>query len=124
MRAIRIFTTSAALAALTTTSFFAYANSRGDERQPLAVAIETCDGTTESDERRPPRQPPAIAIEACDGLTEGAACSFEGRRGETVEGQCATLGDVLACKPDRPPPRRGGRDGQDRPGGDDRPDGR
>lgn len=56
------------------------------------------------------RGPPPEAIEACLNLAEGDACSFEGRRGEAVEGQCfkpPRTEKLLACRPDHmpPPPR-------------------
>ncbi len=92
---MRAITTFATLAALGTTSFFASAQPNDD------------DGC-------PPRQPPPIAIEACEGKTVRDDCSFEGRRGEAVEGHCAQLGEVLACRPDHPPPR--GEDGDGRNG--------
>lgn len=47
--------------------------------------------------------PPPEATEACANLSEGDACSFEGRRGETLEGECFMPPrgeEVLACKPE------------------------
>lgn len=95
---MKAITVIAALAALGTTSFFASANPGGDER-------------------RPPREPPAFAIAACEGKSAGDACTVKTPRGHTIEGECTQMGDVLACKPDHPPPRRGGRDGEDGPPG-------
>ncbi len=55
------------------------------------------------------RGPPQVAIEACAAAVEGDPCSFEGRRGNTLEGSCASRDDKpLACKPD-------GHDKRDRP---------
>lgn len=55
--------------------------------------------------------PPPEAVEACVNLAEGDACSFEGRRGETLEGQCVLPPrgeeDVLACLPEGGPGGRG-----------------
>jgi len=48
------------------------------------------------------RGPPQVAIEACAAAVEGDPCSFEGRRGNTLEGSCASRDDKpLACRPDR-----------------------
>jgi len=48
------------------------------------------------------RGPPPVAIEACAAAVEGDPCSFEGRRGNSVEGSCASRDDKpLACRPDR-----------------------
>jgi len=71
-----------------------------------AFLLTICSGAQAQD--RPPHPPPPEAIEACATLTEGAVCSFEGRRGETVEGECVlTPEDELACAPaGGPPPRR------------------
>jgi hypothetical protein len=73
------------------------------------------------DDRRPRRSPPPIAIEACEGKNAGDACSFETPHGHTIEGECAQIGETIACKPDRPPPRsrRGRGDGSERPSEDD-----
>lgn len=56
--------------------------------------------------------PPPEAVDACANLTEGAACSFEGRRGELVEGQCGMPPhgeEVMACMPEGGPPGGGHR---------------
>ncbi len=34
--------------------------------------------------------PPPVAIEACAAAVDGDACSFEGRQGDALSGQCAT----------------------------------
>jgi hypothetical protein len=66
------------------------------------------------------RGPPPEAIAACNGKASGAACTFTGRRGETLAGTCfaprqraasgtgaAAGGPPLACRPARG--ARGGR---------------
>lgn len=66
---------------------------------PLAAA--------EGDERRGHRGPPPEALEACAAQIEGDACSFEGRRGESLQGVCFVPRDgELACRPEGAPPRR------------------
>lgn len=61
---------------------------------------------------RPPRHgpPPAEAISVCAGQSEGATCSFVAPHGDKVNGVCENTpqGDYFACKPDRPPHRKGG----------------
>jgi hypothetical protein len=60
------------------------------------------------------RGPPPEAIAACNGKASGAACTFTGRRGETLTGTCfapsrraasgtgaAAGGPPLACRPAR-----------------------
>lgn len=62
----------------------------------------------ESNRRGPPRGAPQEAITACSNLSEGDACSFEGRRNDTVEGSCMiTPDEVLACATEGGPPERG-----------------
>ena len=63
---------------------------------------------------RPPGPPPE-AVEACANQTEGAQCSFSGRRGDELTGQCSTTPKgEMACMPEGGPPERGG-DNQGRP---------
>lgn len=53
--------------------------------------------------------PPPEAIDACIDRTENAACEFNGRRGETVEGTCISppgRDDGLVCAPEGGPPQR------------------
>ena len=55
------------------------------------------------DDKRPKREhrgPPPVALEACESSVQGDPCSFEGRRGETLEGTCEAPDDKpLACRP-------------------------
>ncbi len=51
------------------------------------------------------RGPPRAAVEACASAVQGDPCSFEGRRGESVEGTCeAPAEKPLACRPANAPP--------------------
>lgn len=44
--------------------------------------------------------PPAEAIEACVDKTEGDSVSFESRRGNTLEGTCKLMKEVLVAVPE------------------------
>ena len=45
--------------------------------------------------------PPEVALQACEGLSENAQCSFLGRRGDSLNGQCRVVADAsLACVPE------------------------
>lgn len=66
------------------------------------------------------RGPPPEAISACSGKSLGAACSFTGRRGETISGTCRQppsggQGQAAACVPKDMPP--GGQQGGSHQGG-------
>jgi hypothetical protein len=50
-----------------------------------------------------PPAPPPEAVAACKGKTEGTKVQFTGRRGETVNGVCKKMGDVLAAWPEGGP---------------------
>ena len=53
------------------------------------------------------RGPPAEALEACSSSVQGDPCSFEGRRGEQLDGTCEAPDDKpLACRPEGAPPER------------------
>ncbi len=55
--------------------------------------------------RREHRGPPAEALEACANAVQGDPCSFEGQRGESLDGNCEAPNDKpLACRPEGPPP--------------------
>lgn len=54
--------------------------------------------------------PPPEALDACANLAEGDACSFTGRRDETVEGICIMPPndeEALVCAPEGGPPGGG-----------------
>lgn len=73
-------------------------------------------GPPGGDGGRPPGPPPE-AVAACSGKAAGAGCSFTGRQGESLSGQCETppggasssSGTVLACRPANMPPPPGNR---------------
>lgn len=48
------------------------------------------------------RGPPEEAISACRGLSQGSSCTFVGRRGEDLSGQCVSPPNLepLACRPE------------------------
>jgi hypothetical protein len=58
---------------------------------------------SDEDDKRPRaehRGPPPVALEACASSVQGDPCSFEGRRGELLEGTCEAPTDKpLACRP-------------------------
>lgn len=60
---------------------------------------------SDGDRRDRPPPPPAEAIEVCEGAAAGDACSFSGRDGETLSGQCwrPSAEVPLACRPDDAP---------------------
>lgn len=65
----------------------------------------------ESDQENKPRRdhcgPPEAALEACSSSVQSDPCSFEGRRGDTLDGTCeAPDGRPLACRPERDPPKQ------------------
>ncbi|WP_086930271.1 hypothetical protein [Agarilytica rhodophyticola] len=54
------------------------------------------------DRKKRHRKPPLEAFEACANLSEEQACSFVGRRDNTVEGTCIVLPfdeEAMVCKP-------------------------
>jgi hypothetical protein len=53
--------------------------------------------------------PPPEAVEACSGMQAGAACVFEGRGGEALEGTCFSPDEEhpLACRPANAPKHGG-----------------
>ena len=62
------------------------------------------DGDHHNGERR---GPPRVAVEACANAVPGDACTFEGRRGESLQGTCwAPQDKPLACRPEGAPPPR------------------
>jgi 4-amino-4-deoxy-L-arabinose transferase-like glycosyltransferase len=64
-----------------------------------------------ADASAPPRQgPPQAALDACSNSTQGAACSFVGQNGNTIDGSCITPPNLstLACAPQGMAPQNGG----------------
>ena len=77
----------------------------------LAASVSYADDEREQKPDR--RGPPPVAIEACAAAVDGDACSFEGRRGDALQGECVTdREEILACRPDKAPPRLRRRDEQ------------
>jgi 4-amino-4-deoxy-L-arabinose transferase-like glycosyltransferase len=77
-----------------------------------------------TDAAAPPRQgPPQVALDACSNSTQGAACSFVGQNGNTINGSCITPPNLstLACAPQGMVPQNngqgGGSNGGNGPGG-------
>lgn len=74
-----------------------------------ALAGAAAGASAQNDNQRPdgpPPGPPPEAVAACKGKAEGAKVQFTGRRGDTVNGVCKKMGDVIAAMPEggRPPP--------------------
>jgi hypothetical protein len=76
----------------------------------LALATAALAAAAQNDNQQrpdgPPPGPPPEAVAACKGKAEGAKVQFTGRRGDTVNGVCKKMGDVIAAMPEggRPPP--------------------
>ncbi len=72
----------------------------------LLVGTAYAESDQENKERREHRGPPEAALEACSTLVQGDPCSFEGQRGDTLEGTCEAPDDKpLACRPEGGPPK-------------------
>lgn len=72
----------------------------------LIVGTAYGDDDKENKPRREHRGPPQVALEACASSVQGDPCSFEGRRGEALEGTCEAPDDKpLACRPEGGPPK-------------------
>jgi hypothetical protein len=71
----------------------------------LALAGSTAALAQASDQPPPPpgagRMPPQAAIDACKGKAEGAAVSFTGRQGNSINAQCRTVEGQLVAVPER-----------------------
>ena len=52
----------------------------------------------------PPPGPPPEAVAACKDKPEGAKVQFKGRHGDTVNGVCKKMGEVIAAMPEGGPP--------------------
>ena len=83
-------------------------------RRQLFAAITTllifghayAESDGENGTRHEHRGPPEVALEACASSVQGDPCSFEGRRGEALEGTCEAPDDKpLACRPEGAPPK-------------------
>jgi hypothetical protein len=71
----------------------------------IATVLVAGAAYAESDEDTKPhrghRGPPEVALEACSNSVQGDPCSFEGRHGESLEGNCEAHDDqALACRPE------------------------
>lgn len=67
----------------------------------MVVVLVTPVWAGDDNRRGRPKQPPAEALEACSAQIEGDACSFVGRREETVSGVCLVVPEEqLACVPE------------------------
>lgn len=63
-----------------------------------------------SSQQRGQHGPPPEAIEACEGKTEGDQVSFNGPKGEALEGICKSMNNQLAAVPEGGiPPRKDGK---------------
>ena len=77
----------------------------------VAIVLLASTAYAESEEKgeshRDHRGPPEVALEACSNSVQGDPCSFEGRRGEPLEGSCEAPSDKpLACRPEGAPPEQ------------------
>lgn len=73
----------------------------------LLIGTAYAQSDDENNSRREHRGPPAEALEACSTLVQGDPCSFEGQRGDALEGTCEALDDKpLACRPEGGPPKK------------------
>ena len=71
------------------------------------VGTAYAESDQENNQRREHRGPPEAALEACSSSVQGDPCSFEGRRGDALEGTCDAPDDKpLACRPEGGPPTR------------------
>ncbi len=71
----------------------------------LALGSAFAQSNDEEKPRKERRGPPEVAFEACASSVEGDVCTFEGRRGENVEGLCESREDKpLVCVPEGGPP--------------------
>ena len=101
-------------------------NRRGDSMEGTCINHPRLDGLSCAPEghfgkqgrhgRRGHRGPPPQAIAACADQEEGATCSFDSRRGDTMEGSCINhpRTDELTCRPEGHFGRGHGRFGEGR----------
>lgn len=72
----------------------------------FAFQVAFAQSSGEQGQSQRPHGPPPEAIEACSGSSADAACSFTGRRGETLSGSCFEGPQGLACRPEGHRPRQ------------------
>lgn len=73
----------------------------------MIIGTASAESDDENKPRREHRGPPEAALEACSTSVQGDPCSFEGRRGDTLEGTCEAPDDKpLACRPEGGPPKK------------------
>lgn len=73
----------------------------------LIAGAAYADSEQDNKPRRDHRGPPEVALEACSNSVQGDPCSFEGRRGDALQGTCEAPDDKpLACRPEGGPPKR------------------
>lgn len=77
----------------------------------LAITATSPAFAESSDAPRERRGPPTVAIDACNGAAAGDACSFVGRRDDTLAGFCESRREVLVCVPEGHRERPGERGG-------------
>jgi len=75
----------------------------------LSFAAVAQQSGEDSDQRPGRRGPPPESIQACSNSSEAESCSFEGRHGDEMAGQCVAMrdSDELHCRPEGRRPRRG-----------------
>ena len=76
----------------------------------IALGLVTGTAYAQPDQENKPnrehRGPPEVALEACSNAVQGDPCSFEGRQGKVLEGNCEAPDDKpLACRPEGGPPK-------------------
>ncbi len=73
----------------------------------LLLMLTTSSTMAQPSDRDQRRGPPPEAIDACASAQSGDSCSFDGRRGEQLEGSCGVPEQAqeqsLICMPDNAP---------------------
>jgi len=77
----------------------------------LSLLVAAVGVANSENERR--RRPPQVALDACVDADQESSCSFEGRRGDTLDGTCQEIDRELACVPDDHRRRERARRGDD-----------
>lgn len=70
----------------------------------LAGAVLSASAQNNPPPDGPPPGPPPEAVAACKGKAEGAKVQFTGHHGDTVNGICKKMGEVIAAMPEGGPP--------------------